>query len=196
MNQNKKSSQAGYFQIRSEYIEEFIKICIIAAAIIVPVRFFLIQPFYVKGASMEPTFREDEYLIVDELSYRFRQPTRGEVIVFRYPKTERRFLIKRVIGLPGERISIKGSKITVFNKDFPKGLTLDEGDYLDVSVRTGDFEVTLEKGQYFVLGDNREVSLDSERFGPIDADQIVGRVMLRGYPLARAEVFTAPVYPQ
>ena len=194
MDQNKNGSPVRSSFRNSEYLEEFIKICLIAAAIIVPVRFFIIQPFYVKGASMEPNFYENEYLIVDELSYHFRAPERGEVVVFRYPKTEKRFLIKRVIGLPGDHVVIADSKIVISDVAHPDGFSISEASYLSPTVHTGNFEITLGKDQYFVLGDNREVSLDSEKFGPIDASQIVGRVAFRGLPLNRAKAFEAPNY--
>ncbi len=176
------------------YFEEFIKICVIASAIILPIRFFVIQPFYVKGASMEPNFYENEYLIVDELSYRLREPERGEVVVFRFPKTEKRFLIKRVIGLPGERVVIENNRIKIFNKDYPQGFSLDEGSYLSQTVPTGSIEATVGAEEYFVLGDNRIVSYDSERFGPIDRNQLVGRAVFRGFPLDRISLITIPDY--
>ena len=177
------------------YFEEFIKVCIVAAVIILPVRFFVIQPFIVKGASMEPTFYENEYLIVDELSFRFRDPERGEVVIFRYPKTEKRFLIKRVIGLPGDRVSIHDNRITVYNKDYPNGRMLDEKEYLPSETPTGDFDVTVTPNQFFVLGDNRTVSFDSERFGPVDRSQLVGRAVFRGLPIPRAQLINLPQYP-
>ena len=86
------------------FILEVIQIVIISAAIIVPIRYFLIQPFYVKGASMEPNFYDHEYLIIDELSYRLRDPIRGEIVVFRYPRDPSQFFIKRVVGMPGETV--------------------------------------------------------------------------------------------
>ena len=73
-------------------------------AIIIPVRYFLIQPFYVKGASMEPNFFDHEYLIIDELSYRFRTPARGDIVVLRYPNDRTQYFIKRVVALPGEQL--------------------------------------------------------------------------------------------
>ncbi len=90
----------------SSFVVEVAKVVIISLAIIIPVRYFLIQPFYVKGASMEPNFHDNEYLVVDEVSYRFRQPARGDVVVIRRPRQDLDFLIKRVVGLPGERVEI------------------------------------------------------------------------------------------
>ena len=92
------------------FIWEIIKIVIIALAIVVPIRYFLFQPFFVKGESMEPNFQNGDYLIVDELSYRLREPERGEVIVFKYPRNISQRYIKRIIGLPGEAVEIKDGK--------------------------------------------------------------------------------------
>ncbi len=176
------------------YFSEFIKIFIIAAAIILPIRLFLIQPFYVKGASMEPNFYENEYLIVDKITPLVHPYQRGEIIVFRYPKTDQHFLIKRVIGLPGERVVIQNHTITIYNKEHPNGFQLNEKTYGPRELRDDVINQTIGDHQYFVLGDNRPVSYDSERFGPVDADQIVGRVVLRGLPVQRFAFFSVPSY--
>ncbi len=174
----------------SEFLWETIKIVIISLAIILPIRYFIIQPFYVKGASMEPNFYDHEYLIVDEISYRFREPARGEVIVFRYPRDPREFFIKRIIGLPGETIKIHNGQITIFNKQHPKGFKLDESAYLPKNVYTqGNLEIKLKNDEYFVMGDNRGSSLDSRRFGPIKRQSIIGRTWIRGWPINKITVF-------
>src|SRR3989339_2004483 len=103
---------AGAFAI---FVLEVVQIVIISAAIIIPIRYFLIQPFYVKGASMEPNFYDHEYLIIDEISYRFHEPQRGDIVVFRYPDDPSQFFIKRLIGLPSEIIKINDGKITIIN---------------------------------------------------------------------------------
>lgn len=176
------------------YILEFIKIFIIAASIILPIRLFLIQPFYVKGDSMVPNFHEGEYLIIDKVSLLYRALERGEVVVFRYPKTERRFLIKRVIGLPGERVVIRDRQIKIINKENPNGFMLNENEYNPRELRNETIDQQLADNQYFVLGDNRPYSFDSERFGPVERSQIVGRVVLRGLPLTKFTLFETPEY--
>src|SRR3990170_7147844 len=107
-------------------IWEIIEVALIAIAAVLVIRTFLVQPFLVSGASMEPNFHNGDYLLIDELSYRFREPERGEVIVFHYPKDEKYYYIKRIIGLPGEELEFKNGKITVFNENFPKGMVLTE----------------------------------------------------------------------
>lgn len=179
------------------FIFELLKVVIISLAIIIPVRYFLIQPFYVKGASMEPNFHDHEYLIIDEVSYRFNEPGRGDIIVFRYPKNPQEYFIKRVIGLPGETVEIKDGEVIVKNAQYPEGVVLDE-DYLPEETKTysGYIKdtVTLEDDEFFVLGDNRNSSKDSRSFGPVNRSFITGRVMLRGWPFDKFGVFKAPEY--
>ncbi|MBU4315139.1 signal peptidase I [Patescibacteria group bacterium] len=176
------------------FILELLQIVIIAAAIIIPIRYFLIQPFIVKGASMEPSFEENEYLIIDELSYRFRDVERGEIIVFEPPANEDQYYIKRVIGLPGETVELQDGKITIYNDQYPNGFTLQE-DYID-EYTYGEKYVVLGDTEYFVMGDNRDVSLDSRAsgVGPIPEENIVGRVWLRGLPFTRAGFILTPEY--
>ncbi|MBM3205151.1 signal peptidase I [Candidatus Uhrbacteria bacterium] len=177
------------------FVFELIQVLAISLAIIIPVRYFLIQPFYVKGASMEPNFYDHEYLLIDEISYRFHDPHRGDIIVFRYPKDPSQFFIKRVIGLPGETVEIKENKIRVYNDAYPTGQIVDENAYLAPGEKTSAAEtMTLKSDEYFVLGDNRPMSYDSRFFGPLKRSDITGRVWLRGYPLDRWKEFKTPVY--
>lgn len=175
------------------FIWEVTKIVIIALVIVVPIRYFLFQPFFVKGQSMEPNFENGDYLIVDELSFRFRDPQRGEVVVFKYPNNLSQRYIKRMIGLPGETVEIKDGKIILFDQE--GGRVLDESDYLSSSIQTpGDIRVTLAENEYFVLGDNRYASSDSRRWGSLPREDIVGRVVLRAWPFAALAKFEAPSY--
>ena len=167
------------------FVWEIFKVVVISLAIIVPVRYFLIKPFYVKGASMEPNFYDHEYLIINEISYWLGEPERGDVVVFRYPFDPSQYFIKRVIGLPGETIKISGGKIVVINQEFPESQDLTE-DYLLPAMKTlGEVEVTLGEDEYYLLGDNRIASLDSRAFGPVKRNYIVGKTFLRGWPLDR-----------
>ncbi|MFH0928574.1 MAG: signal peptidase I, partial [bacterium] len=158
-----------------------------------PVRYFLIQPFYVKGASMEPNFVDHEYLVIDELSWRFRSPVRGEIAVFKYPKDPSQYFIKRVVGLSGETVKIENGQIYIYNEEKPEGFLLQEP-YLE-NIRT-DRSGTTKVGsdEYFVMGDNRSSSLDSRFFGPVSKSAFVGRVWLRGWPIERWKIFNPPQY--
>ena len=177
----------------ASFFVEVIQIVLLSSAIIIPIRYFLIQPFYVKGASMEPNFYDHEYLIIDELSYRFREPVRGEIIVFRYPRDPSQFFIKRVIGLPGETIEVTGGHVTIYNTAHPNGLMLEE-EYLGDEQTNGKEQVTLGENEYFVFGDNRDASLDSRSFGPVTRKDFIGRVWVRGLPFSRIGTFDIPDY--
>ncbi len=177
-----------------EFFVELIKVILISLAIIIPVRYFLIQPFYVKGASMEPNFHDHEYLIIDELSYRFKKPQRGDIVVFRYPLDPSQYFIKRIIGLPEETIEIRDNAVYIYNEDETQGIRLTEN-YIPEAVFTqGSDRVILNKDTYYVLGDNRDSSLDSRRFGPIEESAIIGRVWFRGWPFQTFSFFTSPIY--
>jgi len=171
-----------------DFFIELLKVVIVALAIIIPVRYYFIKPFYVKGASMEPTFFDHEYLVVDEISYRFKDPVRGEVVVFRYPKDPKQFFIKRIIGLPGETIQITDGEVYINGE-------LIEEPYLDEDTLTKQERlVTLQPDELYVLGDNREFSLDSRIFGPLPQEFIVGRTWIRGWPFNKIGTITPPEY--
>ncbi len=169
---------------------------VISLAIIIPVRYFLIQPFYVKGASMEPSFYDHEYLIIDEISYRFREPKRGEIIVFKYPKDPSQYYIKRIIGLPGEKVEIKDGEVYVYTGETNRKVKLDESYLLEGIDTTASREelVELRESEYYVLGDNRSHSKDSRSFGQVKESFIVGKVMFRGWPFSRMGTFEVPEY--
>lgn len=171
---------------------ELIKIVILAGVTIGLVRYFLFKPFYVRGQSMEPNFYEKDYLIIDELSYRFRVPERGEVVVFKAPNGSKDYYLKRIVGLPGERVKVSDDKVIIYNDEHPQGMVLPET-YLE-KTSYGAIDQTLGSDEYFVLGDNRVASYDSRRFGPIGKDDIVGRAWLRGWPFTRVAAFNAPQY--
>lgn len=174
------------------------EIVAVALGAVFLIRTFLVQPFLVSGASMVPNFSHGDYLLIDELSYYFRQPERGEAVVFRYPNDESTFFIKRIIGLPGERVIIRDGRVTVANAEHPEGAILDEP-YLSGGVTTvfrnsGQADVTLGNAEYFVLGDNRSYSFDSRDWGVLSRKEIVGLVRLRLWPPSGFTVFAAPQY--
>jgi len=158
---------------------------LVAVGLALIIRFFVATPYIVSGASMEPTFENHDYLIVDRLTYDFSGPQRGDIVVFGLPQEPSRDLIKRVIGLPGDTVELSGAAptVTIVNSAHPDGFTLDEP-YLSQENLGGssDMKVTLGADQYFVLGDNRKVSADSRLWGILPRKDIVGRVLLRLFP--------------
>ncbi|MDH4330134.1 MAG: signal peptidase I [Candidatus Moranbacteria bacterium] len=182
------------------FLVEIIKVFALALIIIIPIRVFLFQPFFVQGASMEPNFNDGEYLIVNELGYKktkisfgnlniftmknFRDLKRGDVIVFRYPKSPSHFFIKRVIAVAGERVEIMDGEVIVYNEENPKGIILDEEKYLPKKIKTeGNTSFNVEEGEIFVLGDNRGASSDSRVWGLVGEDDVIGKVALRAWPI-------------
>jgi signal peptidase I len=176
------------------FILEILKLTAITLLIVAPIRYYVFQPFIVKGQSMEPNFENGDYLIIDELSYHFRTPQRGEVIVFKYPQDTSQRYIKRIIGLPGETVEIKNGKITIY-KDNLQVKPLDESSYIPYYLQTaGDARFSLNDNEYFVLGDNRNASYDSRRWGSVPKEDIIGRVLIRAWPVAEIAIFEAPAY--
>jgi signal peptidase I len=173
---------------------EWIKVIVLALAISIPIRTFIAEPFIVDGASMDPTFATGQFLIVDRLSYRFENPNRGDVVVFRYPNNPRTYYIKRIIGLPGEIINIKDGVIFI-SKQTEAGpvasstITLKEPYIKDIHRSYEDFDAVLRPTQYFVMGDNRTESSDSRVWGPLEKKLIVGRPMLRLFPITKLSVY-------
>lgn len=177
--------------VRETY--ELIRIFVIALVIVIPIRYFVFQTFTVNGASMEPNYHNADYLVIDELSYHFVAPRRGEVIVFKYPAKPSEYFIKRVIGLPSETVEVKNGEVWVGKSE--KSLQkLDETYLPPGTLTTGGEKIVLTADQYFVLGDNRNASLDSRIFGALDKSFITGRSMIRGWPFDRVAFFAAPEY--
>jgi signal peptidase I len=176
------------------FIWEVSKVVVIALLIVLPIRYFLFQPFFVNGQSMEPNFEDGDYLIVDELSYRIRAPERGEVVVFNYPHDPSQRYIKRIIGLPGETIEIADGKVYILGNGGGEYNELNESSYLPSIYTSGSMKVTLGDAEYFVMGDNRVASSDSRRWGNLPRENIIGRVYLRAWPIGSFHKLETPVY--
>ena len=163
-------------------LTEIVRFSLIALIIVVPIRVFIAQPFIVSGDSMKETFQSGQYLIVDQLSYHFNEPKRGDVIIFRFPKDISKYFIKRIIAVPGDTIIIDGDIVTIKNKENPKGVTLKEP-YVAAMQPNTRVREELGEGEYYVMGDNRDASLDSRAWGILHEDKIVGRALIRLFPL-------------
>lgn len=166
---------------------ELAQFALIALIIVIPIRMFVAQPFIVSGESMENTLHTNEFLIIDEISYRFEDPKRGDVIVFRYPKDPSKFFIKRIIGLPGETVNIQGDVVKLTKKDGVE-VTLEEP-YVKTMARNTSLIEKLGDREYFVMGDNRDASSDSRVWGVLNREKIVGRALLRLFPFTEVDVF-------
>lgn len=169
-----------------DFIVEVVKFTLLALVIVVPIRTFVAQPFIVSGLSMVPTFEDGQYLIIDELSYYFREPERGEVIIFRYPLDPSKFFIKRLIGLPGETVSIEDGTVKITEVG-GKIITLDQS-YVKFP-RSDSESRTLGAGEYWVMGDNRAQSSDSRSWGAIKREHIVGNALVRLLPVTTISLF-------
>ena len=152
-------------------------------AIAVGVVAFIAQPFRVQGASMTPNFFSGDYVLVDKVSYHFRPLDRGEVIVFRNPENESEYFIKRVVGLPGEVVSISKDQV------YADGKLLKEGYLPPETESIGETDFILGPDEYFVMGDNRAQSRDSRSWGALTRDKVVGLVRLRFWPPDELGVF-------
>ncbi len=159
----------------------------------IAIRAFVAQPFVVQGRSMEPSFHSQDYLIVDKLRYRVGEVKRGDVIVFKAPEDITQNYIKRVVGLPGETVKIENESVFIDGQQLLEPY-LDDG--LLSRSTTGSFllETTLGEHEYFVLGDNRDHSSDSRRWGPLPDDNILGKAALNIFPFQDFGLIEAPAY--
>ncbi|KKQ87192.1 MAG: Signal peptidase I [Berkelbacteria bacterium GW2011_GWA2_38_9] len=178
---------------------EIIKTVVVVGVLALLLRVYIIQPFIVEGLSMSSTLANNDYLLVDKLSYRFGEPQRGDIIVFKYPKDERFNYIKRIIGLPGETIRITQNNVVITNKQNPDGLILHENYIKDIggSLLNGDrrvIAVDIPQGQYFVMGDNRQGSSDSREWGFLPQKEIIGRSLVRLFPVGDFKILRDPTY--
>lgn len=166
---------------------ELVRYILLALIIVIPFRIFIAQPYVVSGSSMDPTFKDADYLIVDQISKRFEEPARGSVVIIRYPKDPSKFFIKRLIAFPNEDVEIRDGAVTIYNKDNPNGIALPDS-YV-VYKKREDFSMKLGDDQYFVMGDNRAGSSDSRAWGTLPRENIIGRPLLRLLPLNKIDVW-------
>lgn len=180
---------------------------ILATALVVALLMitFIFRSYQVDGPSMESTLQNQDKLIIwkvprtwARLTHHSYVPNRGDIIVFtesglsQYGREDKKQLIKRVVGLPGDRVVVSGGTITIFNSANPTGFEPDKTvgyAYPNFPTTSGDIDVTLSKDQLFASGDNRPDSLDSRSFGPINADQIIGKLVVRVFPINQAKLF-------
>lgn len=166
---------------------EVVQFILIIIFVVLPFRAWVAQPFVVSGDSMQPNFETGDYLIIDQLSYKFKDPERGDVIIFRYPNDPSKFFIKRIIGLPGETLTIIDENVYITPKNTIETTLLDES-YTE-GFRPSDMSIIIPYGEYFVMGDNRLVSSDSRVWGLLDKSFIKGKAFTRLFPLNEIDLF-------
>jgi signal peptidase I len=155
------------------------------------IRVFIVQPFLVDGASMSPNFETNDYLIINKFEYFFSDPERGDVVVFKYPEDPKKYFIKRIVGLPGETVTVRDGVTTVQKVD---GTIVTINESFVTFTQNSDAKVqVLGEKQYFVMGDNRSHSYDSRAWGPLDEKYIAGTALVRLYPFKKIDAFPASI---
>lgn len=174
---------ASTFASIGQFLLSFLETIVVALVISIVLYLFIMTPHEVIGSSMYPTYKDGEYLMANKIQYKFSEPKRGDVIIFKYSDTQD--FIKRIIGLPGDQVMLKDGYIYI------NGNKLDESGYLDSSVYSNGGEylhegetITVSEGQYFVCGDNRQHSSDSRTFGPIEKAVIKGKAWIVYFPFS------------
>lgn len=175
------------------FAQDVISFALIALLIVVPIRWFIAQPFIVRGDSMVPTFESGDYLIVDQITYRLEEPKRGDVIIMRYPKDESVYFIKRIIGLPGETVELQGLSVIIRRGPDTEPLILDQS-FVSEDRRRPEFGTyTLGADEYFVMGDNRNESSDSRVWGALPRRDVIGKALVRLFPPQAIELYPGTV---
>lgn len=188
MNEQATAEQTPSSQSSRGFIKELLRTGLIVLLVVLPLRIFVAQPFIVSGSSMQPTFDTGDYLIIDQLTYKFQEPDRKDVVVFRYPDDPSKFFIKRIIGLPGETVEMTRDATTVINEEYPDGFTIEESYVLSENHNLENITRTLEDDEYFVLGDNRNSSSDSRMWGALSEKFLVGRAYIQLLPIEEIEL--------
>ena len=160
---------------------DIIEIFVVALAIFVVGYLFFFQPHQVKGASMEPNYQDEDYLLTDKVSYRFHEPERGDVVIFRAPKNRELDYIKRVIGLSGEKVRITNGAVFINGQQLKEDYLASSTGYAGSFLPPGE-EFLVPQGEYFVMGDNRPHSSDSREWGTVSKEDIIGKAWLRYWP--------------
>jgi len=164
-------------------LREIFESLLIAVILAVIIRMFILQPFYIPSGSMEPTLQINDRIIVSKISYRLHEPERGDIVVFKFPHDTKRDFVKRLIGKGGETVAIRDSKLYINDKLVPEkylppGLKINE-----------DFgPVTVPEGHYLMMGDNRNNSNDSRKWGPLPKDLIIGKAVMLYWPLQHIRI--------
>lgn len=183
-----------FFRRIGAFFLDAIETIVVGLALFVVCYLFLFQIHQIKGGSMEPNFHDEEQILTDKLTYRFRPPQRGEIVIFRAPKNRELDYVKRVIGLPGETIKVADGRVFINQEALKES-------YLTNFVLTngGSFlppnrEFSVPENEYFVLGDNRLYSSDSREWGTVNKEDIIGRALIKLWPPLKFGVLAKVTY--
>jgi signal peptidase I len=182
------------FKRLGSFFLDTLEVVVFAIGVFFFIYLLIMRPHKISGQSMMPNFPDSEYLLTEKVTYYFRSPARGDVVVFAPPVSDTDEFIKRVIGLPGERVMVKGGQVYINGKVlnepyFKDPVITNEGSFL----REGE-EYLVPSGEYFVMGDNRSNSSDSRYWGSIKKKAMSGRAWIVYWPVSRAGVVKNPSY--
>ncbi|OGK39474.1 signal peptidase I [Candidatus Roizmanbacteria bacterium RIFCSPLOWO2_01_FULL_37_12] len=165
-----------------DFVMDILETIVFIGSLFIVIYLFIAAPSQVKGASMEPSFESGEYIMTSKITYKFRKPHRGDVIVFKSLKNPDIDYIKRIIGLPGDKIEIKNSDVFVNDLKLTEGYIFDKTNLWEGGFIQENVPIVVPEGSIFVMGDNRPRSSDSREFGPVPLDAIIGEVFYRYFP--------------
>lgn len=168
-----------------EFVMDILETIVFVGSIFIMLYLFIMQPNQVKGASMEPTFASGDYIFTSKITYKFRSPERGDVIVFRSPKNPDIDYIKRIIGLPGDQILIQNGIVNVNGKPIHESYIASSTNLWDGGFVSEGVSITIPGNELFVMGDNRQRSSDSREFGSIPVESVIGQVFYRYFPSSK-----------
>lgn len=165
-----------------EFVMDILETVVFIGSLFIVVYLFIMQPNQVKGASMDPTFNTGDYIFTSKVTYKFRGYNRGDVVVFRSPKNPDIEYIKRIIGLPGDKVMVKDSEVYVNGTKLTENYIAAKTNLWENGFSKNGEEITVPDGDLFVMGDNRPRSSDSREFGPVPEETVIGQVFYRYFP--------------
>lgn len=175
------------------FVMDILETVVFIGSLFIVVYLFVLQPNQVKGASMEPTFHSGEYILTSKITYKFRPMERGDVIVFKSPKNPDIEYIKRIIGLPGDKVLIKNGEVYVNDRFIDERYISAKTNLWDGGFAKEDVSIIVPSGEIFVMGDNRPRSSDSREFGPVPISSIIGQVFYRYFPTNKVGSIVNPI---
>lgn len=181
-----------FLKVTFEFIMDILETVVFIGSLFIVVYLFIMQPNQVKGASMEPSFDSGDYIFTSKITYKFRAPQRGDVIVFKAPSNPDIEYIKRVIGLPGDKVMIRNSEVYVDGRQLQEGYISAKTNLWEGGFSKEGEEITVPQGEIFVMGDNRPRSSDSREFGPVPISSIIGQVFYRYFPANKMGAIVNP----